>query len=566
MSDTKSEAKNGVVKIAMAQLNCTVGDLQGNAAKILDACRRACEAGAAVVLTPELSLCGYPPEDLLLREGFYRDCDAVMAKLASEVKGVIAVVGHPRQQDGRRYNAASVLQDGRIVATYHKHALPNYRVFDEDRYFDVGSEPCVFEAGGVKFGVNICEDAWGAQGPLTIKPGRAPVVAAARAEAPHAAKAAGAQVLLVLNASPYHVRKQGTRYDVMRARVKELGMPLIFTNMVGGQDELVFDGASFALDADGGVACQMSSFGEAIDYVTVSGGRLRGGASVPELSVEAEIYQALCLGVRDYIGKNGFPGALLGLSGGVDSALVLAIAVDALGADKVRAVMMPTQYTAGISLEDSREIVRNLGVRYDEIAIKPVFDSFLDTLSKEFAGLPVDATEENLQARIRGTILMALSNKYGSIVLTTGNKSEMAVGYATLYGDMAGGFAVIKDIVKGMVYRLCRYRNSIAPVIPERILTRAPSAELRPDQTDQDSLPPYDALDAIIEAYMENDMSPTDIMAGGQRPEDVKRIVELIHRNEYKRRQAPVGIRITHRGFGKDWRYPITSRYREPYK
>ncbi len=561
-----SDSKNGAVKIAMAQLNCTVGDLQGNAAKILDACRRAREAGAAVVLTPELSLCGYPPEDLLLREGFYRDCDAVMARLASELKGVIAVVGHPRQKDGRRYNAASVLQDGRIVATYHKHALPNYRVFDEDRYFDVGSEPCVFEVGGVKFGVNICEDAWGAQGPLTVTPGRATAVAAARAEAPQAAKAAGAQVLLVLNASPYHVRKQGTRYDVMRARAKELGMPLIFTNMVGGQDELVFDGASFALDSDGGVVCQMSSFGEAIDYVTVNGGRLQGGTSAPELSVEAEIYQALCLGVRDYIGKNGFPGALLGLSGGVDSALVLAIAVDALGADKVRAVMMPTQYTAGISLEDSREIVRNLGVRYDEIAIKPVFDSFLGTLSQEFAGLPVDATEENLQARIRGTILMALSNKYGSIVLTTGNKSEMAVGYATLYGDMAGGFAVIKDIVKGMVYRLCRYRNSIAPVIPERILTRAPSAELRPDQTDQDSLPPYDALDAIIEGYMENDMSPADIIAGGQKLEDVKRIVELIHRNEYKRRQAPVGIRITHRGFGKDWRYPITSRYREPYK
>jgi NAD+ synthase (glutamine-hydrolysing) len=314
----------------------------------------------------------------------------------------------------------------------------------------------------------------------------------------------------------------------------------------------------------------MPLFDEDLGYASIAGGALQMGGVVPEQPVEAEIYRALCLGVRDYIGKNGFPGVLLGLSGGVDSALTLAIACDALGADKVRAVMMPTQYTADISLEDSRELVRNLGVRYDEIPIKPVFDGFLATLSKEFAGKAVDATEENLQARIRGTIMMALSNKYGSIVLTTGNKSEMAVGYATLYGDMAGGFAVIKDIVKGMVYRLCRYRNSIGdpatPLIPERILTRAPSAELRPDQTDQDSLPPYDALDAIVEAYMENDASPADIIAQGYRAEDVKRIVELIHRNEYKRRQAPIGIRITHRGFGKDWRYPITSRYRERYR
>jgi NAD+ synthase (glutamine-hydrolysing) len=424
-------------------------------------------------------------------------------------------------------------------------------VFDEKRYFDPGATPCVFNVGGVCFGINICEDIWTAQGPS-------------------AAKAAGAQVLLVLNASPYHVRKQVTRHDVMRDRVAETGMALIYANMVGGQDELVFDGASFALDATGKVACQMPLFDEDLGYASIAGGALQMGGVVPEQPVEAEIYRALCLGVRDYIGKNGFPGVLLGLSGGVDSALTLAIACDALGADKVRAVMMPTQYTADISLEDSRELVRNLGVRYDEIPIKPVFDGFLATLSKEFAGKAVDATEENLQARIRGTIMMALSNKYGSIVLTTGNKSEMAVGYATLYGDMAGGFAVIKDIVKGMVYRLCRYRNSIGdpatPLIPERILTRAPSAELRPDQTDQDSLPPYDALDAIVEAYMENDASPADIIAQGYRAEDVKRIVELIHRNEYKRRQAPIGIRITHRGFGKDWRYPITSRYRERYR
>ncbi len=546
-----SSLQQQTIKVAIAQLNCTVGDLEGNAAKILDVCRRARDAGAAIVLTPELSLCGYPPEDLLLRDGFYRDCDEALARLAAQVQGVIAIVGHPARADGRYYNAASVLQDGRITATYHKQALPNDTVFDEKRYFDPGATPCVFNVGGVCFGINICEDIWTAQGPS-------------------AAKAAGAQVLLVLNASPYHVRKQVTRHDVMRDRVAETGMALIYANMVGGQDELVFDGASFALDATGKVACQMPLFDEDLGYASIAGGALQMGGVVPEQPVEAEIYRALCLGVRDYIGKNGFPGVLLGLSGGVDSALTLAIACDALGTDKVRAVMMPTQYTADISLEDSRELVRNLGVRYDEIPIKPVFDGFLATLSKEFAGRPVDATEENLQARIRGTIMMALSNKYGSIVLTTGNKSEMAVGYATLYGDMAGGFAVIKDIVKGMVYRLCRYRNSIGdpatPLIPERILTRAPSAELRPDQTDQDSLPPYDALDAIVEAYMENDASPADIIAQGYRAEDVKRIVELIHRNEYKRRQAPIGIRITHRGFGKDWRYPITSRYRESYR
>ena len=551
MSAPNLPAQQGTIKVAIAQLNCTLGDLDGNAARILGACRRARDAGAAIVLTPELSLCGYPPEDLLLRDGFFRDCDEALGRLALEVRGVTAIVGHPARADGRHYNAASVLQDGQITATYHKQALPNDTVFDEKRYFESGDKPCVFEVDGVRFGINICEDTWTPQGPS-------------------AAKAAGAQVLLVLNASPYHVRKQATRHDVMRERVAETGIPLIYANMVGGQDELVFDGASFALDGSGRVVCQMSLFEEGLDCVTVIGGVPQMAGVVQEQTVEAEIYRALCLGVRDYIGKNGFPGALLGLSGGVDSALTLVIACDALGPEKVRAVMMPTQYTADISVEDSRELVRNLGVRYDEIPIKQVFDAFLGALSKEFSGRPVDATEENLQARIRGTIMMALSNKYGSIVLTTGNKSEMAVGYATLYGDMAGGFAVIKDIVKGMVYRLCHYRNSIGgtavPLIPERILTRAPSAELRPDQTDQDSLPPYDALDAIVEAYMENDASPTDIIAGGYRAEDVKRVVELIHRNEYKRRQAPIGIRITHRGFGKDWRYPITSRYRERYR
>jgi NAD+ synthetase len=360
--------------------------------------------------------------------------------------------------------------------------------------------------------------------------------------------------------------KQESRYDVMRERVTETGMALVYANMVGGQDELVFDGASFALNRRGEVACQLPLFEEALGFVTVTDGEPQRGEIAREESVESEVYKALCLGVRDYIGKNGFPRALVGLSGGVDSALTLCIARDALGPGRVRAVMMPSQFTSDMSLEDSRELVGNLGVRYDEIPIRPVFDAFLASLATEFRGLPVDATEENLQARIRGTLLMALSNKFGAIVLTTGNKSEMAVGYATLYGDMAGGFAVIKDILKTLVYRLCRYRNGIEHVIPERVLTRAPSAELRANQTDQDTLPSYDVLDAIISAYMENDMSPAEVVAQGFRVEDVKRVVEMIHRSEYKRRQAPIGIRITHRGFGKDWRYPITSRYREPYE
>ena len=560
------------VTIALAQINCIVGDLAGNSAKIVDFARRAREAGADLLLTPELSLCGYPPEDLLLRDGFYRDCEAALRSLAQRVNGILVVVGHPHQAEGKRYNAASVLQDGRVLATYRKQALPNYTVFDEERYFVPGGEPCVFGMNGVKFGVNICEDTWGAQGPATTNPGatttRAGINICAdvwEAEAPRRARAAGAQVLLVLNASPYHMRKQASRYDVMRERVAETGMPLVYCNLVGGQDELVFDGASFVLDAKGQVAHQLPCFEECLRLVRFEGGAPQHGEIAPELAREAEVYGALCLGVRDYVNKNGFPGALIGLSGGVDSALVLAVACDALGPERVRAVMMPSPYTADISLVDSRELVKNLGVRYDEISIRPAFEAFLATLRDEFAGKAVDATEENLQSRIRGTILMALSNKFGSIVLTTGNKSEMATGYATLYGDMAGGFAMIKDVAKTLVYQLCRWRNANRPDIPERILTRPPSAELRPDQKDQDSLPPYDVLDPVMAAFMEDDQTPAEIIARGFRAADVQRVVELIKRNEYKRRQAPVGIRITHRSFGKDWRYPITSKYMETY-
>ena len=562
-----------IVKIAIAQMNCTVGDLSGNVSRVLDYCARARAAGASMILTPELALCGYPPEDLLLREGFYRDCNTALEGLARKVQGITLVVGHPHQSEGKRYNSASVIRDGRILATYHKYALPNYTVFDEERYFEPGESPCVFNVGETRFGVNICEDTWGSQGPLTVRPRTDKVSVginicadAWEAEAPRAARDAGAQVLLVLNASPYHMHKQQSRYDVMRERVSETGMALVYINMVGGQDELVFDGASFALDRGGKVVCQLPSFEESLGFVTVTDGEPQRGEVAVEESLESEVYRALCVGVRDYVGKNGFPGALVGLSGGVDSALTLCIACDALGPERVRAVMMPSQYTSDASLEDSRALVRNLGVRYEEISIRPAFEAFLSSLAAQFAGLPPDATEENLQARIRGTLLMALSNKFGAIVLTTGNKSEMAVGYATLYGDMAGGFAVIKDILKTLVYRLCRYRNGRKPLIPERILTRAPSAELRANQTDQDTLPPYEVLDPIISEYMENDMSPSQIVARGFSPTDVKRVVEMIHRSEYKRRQAPIGIRITHRGFGKDWRYPITSRYREPYE
>jgi len=560
------------VRIAVAQMNCVLGDLAGNVAKILDCARRAKAAGAQILLTPELSLCGYPPEDLLLRDGFFRDCAVALEELSAALPEIIAIVGHPQLALGKRYNAASVLREGRVAATYRKRNLPNYTVFDEERYFEPGNETVVFEVNGVRLGLNICEDLWGEQGPVEAGVSAEQQLAAAghrskawRADAPRLARAAGAQVLLVLNASPYHTHQHASRLAVARNRAAETGLAIVYANLVGGQDELVFDGASFALDARGDATHQLPFFEEALDYIDIVDGVPQPGSRAPALALEAAVYRALCLGVRDYLGKNGFPGAILGLSGGIDSALTMAIACDALGADKVRALMMPSQYTADISWLDSRDMAKRLGVRYDEIPIKPVFDALLAALAGEFKGRPADAAEENLQARIRGTLLMALSNKFGSIVLTTGNKSEMAVGYSTLYGDMAGGFAVIKDVAKTLIYRLAEYRNSLGEVIPRRIIERAPSAELRPGQTDQDSLPPYEVLDAIMSAYMEQNRSPADIVAGGQREEDVRRVVGLIKRNEYKRRQAPVGIRITQRGFGKDWRYPITSKYREKF-
>jgi NAD+ synthetase len=537
------------LRIALAQVNLTVGDLAGNARRILDAAQEARRLGADVLLTPELALCGYPPEDLLLRPDFYRACEREVAGIAA-LAPLPIVLGHPLQAAEGRFNAASLIAEGRIVATYRKHRLPNYEVFDEERYFQSGTEPCVVEINGVRCGLAICADVW--------EPGAA-----------EKAHGAGAELLLTLNASPYHTNKQARRYEVLRNRIAVIACPVLYCNLVGGQDELVFDGASFALDAQGRVTHQLPGFAESVVVVDYADGHLLPGDIASPAPLEAEVYTAITTGVRDYLGKNGFPGAIIGLSGGIDSALTLAVAVDALGADKVRAVMMPSPYTAQMSLDDSREMVRRLGVQYDEIAIGPLMEQYAVSLAPTFASLgpkPAwDTTDENLQARIRGMLLMALSNRTGRIVLTTGNKSEMAVGYATLYGDMAGGFAVIKDVFKTFVYRLSEYRNSVSDIIPRNIIVRPPSAELKPGQTDQDSLPPYEELDAIIEAYMERDESPRQMVARGFNAENVAKVVGMLKRNEYKRRQAPVGVRITQRGFGKDWRYPITSRYADEY-
>jgi len=569
------------VRVALLQINPTVGDIDGNARLVEAAARAAWSAGARVVLAPELALCGYPPEDLLMRPAFLQACaqalDALAANLA-ECEGLQLVIGHPwdggeaarerHAADGRSksvsvpgvFNAASVLAGGQVRATYAKRELPNYQVFDERRYFvsgrDAGLAPVVIESGGRRFGLLICEDAW------FEEPARAAV-------------AAGADVLCVINASPFHLGKPAEREERMGHCARVNDRPLLYVHLTGGQDEVVFDGGSFALDASGTVVARAPLFEDCTLFVDLPAGSppvAAAGSGVEALpDIECQAWRALVTGVRDYVGKNGFPGAIIGLSGGIDSALVLAVAVEALGAERVRAVMMPSVYTADISWLDARDMVARLGVRYDEIPITPMFESFRAALAPQFAGLAEDATEENIQARVRGTLLMALSNKSGAIVLTTGNKSEMATGYCTLYGDMAGGFAVIKDVAKTLVYRLAAWKNrqptrradgSVGPVIPERIITRPPSAELRADQTDQDSLPPYEVLDAILAAYMEDDRGIEEIVASGHARADVERVTRLIKINEYKRRQAPVGIRITHRAFGRDWRYPITSRFR----
>ena len=551
------------LELSVAQLNFTVGDMAGNARKIIDAARTAYARGVRLLLTPELSICGYAAEDLFLRASFIAACDQAMDVVRhalADLKGMHVVVGHPSGHDERtrsvavslRFNMASVLCEGKVVASYAKRELPNYQVFDERRYFKPGSVPCVFEVQGIKVGLLICEDAWFEQPAQETK-------------------AAGAQVLAVINASPFHMGKAQEREDKMRERCLATNLPLVYAHLVGGQDEVVFEGRSFALQASGDMAGRAKGFAEDELQITLQseGAQLLLQSSIAPLPTAlAEVWDALVLGVRDYLGKNRFPGALIGLSGGIDSAVVLAIAVDALGPENVRCVMMPSPYTAGISLLEARDMAQRMGVRYDEKSIVPMFDTFLQTLQADFLGMPLDATEENIQARIRGTLLMALSNKHGAMVLTTGNKSEMATGYCTLYGDMAGGFAVIKDVAKTLVYQLATWRNQHDPYgrgaspIPERIITRPPSAELRPDQTDQDSLPPYEVLDAILSRYMEQDQSAQEIVAAGFALADVEKVTRLIRLNEYKRRQAPIGIRITHRGFGKDWRYPITSHFR----
>ena len=532
------------MKLAIAQLNLTVGDIADNSAMLLQAARDAYAAGAALLLTPEMSICGYPAEDLVLRQDFCDACAHALHQLALAAPPELAlIVGFPERSPLGLFNSAALIRDGQVELVYRKHHLPNHSVFDEKRIFTSGGSTAVFECAGVRFGLNICGDIWD-PGPATL------------------AVAAGAQCLLVPNASPYHMNKQAARYRAAEARVDETRVPIVYANMVGGQDELIFDGASFAMDGTGQIVAQYPAWQAGLYYMDIDASGAVFGTRHTLLDSDADVYAALTLAVRDYATKNGFKGVHLGLSGGIDSALTMAIAVDALGADKVHAVMMPSEFTADISVTDARDMAKRLNVHYSEIGIQLIYDAFVTQLAGEFAGLPNDTSEENLQARARGTLLMALSNKLGSLVLTTGNKSEMATGYATLYGDMAGGFAVLKDVPKTLVYKLAHYRNAIAEVIPQRIIDRPPSAELRADQTDQDSLPPYDVLDAILAAYVERDLSFQEIIAQGHSAETVSRVMRLVDRAEYKRRQAPPGPRITARNFGKDRRYPITCKYR----
>jgi NAD+ synthase (glutamine-hydrolysing) len=546
------------VRVGIAQLNALVGDLAGNARLVLEAAQEAYRQGARVLLTPELMLPGYPPEDLLLRPDFVERCEATLHTLCqdlSPLRGMHVVVGHVCQtQEGLR-NAASVLVDGTILGTYFKQELPNYSVFDEKRYFTSGSEAFGFSVDGVRFGINICEDIWGET-------------------APEAASALDIQALLVLNASPYSLEKQAQRVRIAQRCVARTDCALVYANLVGAQDELVFDGASFALTREGQLVLRTTDFETSLSFIEVSseglvslsekGNPTQGMRLSAELmSKEAQIWEALKVCLADYVKKNGFRSVILGLSGGIDSAVVMAVAVDALGAERVHAVMMPSRYTADISQIDARDMAKRLGVDYREIAIADLASSFDQVLAPIFVGRAPDATEENIQARLRGMLLMALSNKFGHLVLTTGNKSELSTGYCTLYGDMAGGFAVLKDVAKTMVYRLARWRNTLGEVIPVRIITRPPSAELREDQTDQDNLPEYEVIDGIIEHYVERNASAAQIVAAGYPLAAVEQVVRLIRINEYKRKQGPFGPRITERAFGRDWRYPLSNGFRD---
>lgn len=537
------------MKIVMAQINTLVGDIKGNTQRILDICVDQSALGVDMVVFPELTLTGYPPEDLLLRQHTTDLTAAALERLCRDLPAELAVVvGYPRRQGDRLFNSAGVLYNGTILAEYDKQCLPNYQVFDEKRYFEAGADTCVVTIKGLPIGLTICEDIWH----------------------PHPAAnaaAAGAQVLINLNASPFHRGKQSQRTAQVSALARTHALPILYVNQVGGQDELVFDGGSFAVDARGDIQNRAIEFAEVMVRVEIE--------TSPELSVAAgavatpldeleAVWHALVLGMRDYVEKNGFPGVVLGLSGGIDSAVTLAVAVDALGPERVEAVMMPFRYTASMSIEDAAEQANNLGVSFSNLSIEPLYDAFMTTLAPEFQGLGPNITEENLQARCRGVLLMSISNKKNLLVLTTGNKSELAVGYSTLYGDMAGGFDALKDCPKMLVYALARYRNTLGQCIPERVITRPPSAELAPDQKDEDSLPPYEVLDQIIEHYVERDASREDMISAGFAPEDVERVVRLIDLNEYKRRQAPVGVRISPRAFGRDRRYPITWAWQSP--
>src|SRR5215471_4880321 len=536
-------------KIALAQLNLLVGDVHGNATRVIATTRRArAECNADLVVFPELTLSGYPPEDLLFHRGFRRQIELGLDRVRQETQDASVVIGFPEYTRAGIYNSAALISGGAIAAIHRKAELPNYKVFDEKRYFQPGAQPTVVDRQGFRVGLLVCEDIW-------------------EPESTQLARSDGAELLVVINASPYELHKQREREDIARIRARDVGLPLVYVNIMGAQDELVFEGNSFVMDADGRVVMRAPAYEEGIypiEFVRQGRGKVvpKPGNIAPELSDEASVYGALVLGVRDYVNKHGFPGVVMGLSGGVDSALTLAIAVDALGADRVQAVMMPSRYTSEMSVNDAEEQARALGVKYSKLSIENMFEATLATLKSEFAGRAADASEENIQSRCRMLLLMGISNKTGKMLLTTGNKSEMAVGYATLYGDMAGGFAPIKDCSKLLVYRLAAYRNSLGRVIPQRVIDRPPSAELRPDQKDSDSLPPYEVLDAILEAFIEEDLSVDEIEARGFDRTTVGRVLDLVKRNEYKRRQAPPGVRVSRRAFGRDWRYPITNGYR----
>jgi NAD+ synthase (glutamine-hydrolysing) len=534
------------ISISLVQQQFPVGAVLQNSQRVIEFAR---QAATELVVFPELTLSGYPPEDLLLRDDFMALVEQGLATIMADEYPGILIVGHPWRQDGVLYNAASVIAQGSLLGRYYKQSLPNYGVFDEQRYFAAGAETFSFEFKQQKFAVLICEDVW--QGHPAA-----------------AAKEAGAHWALVLNASPYDTAKIAQRQHLLTTLSERLNLGFVYVNQVQGQDELIFDGSSMLVDPTGQIVMQAPPFERDIYRAQLHQQHGLCKAShllqlAPAMTYEAEVYQALVMATRDYIQQNGFPGAVLGLSGGIDSALTLAIAADAIGADKVQALMLPFRYTSSMSVEDATEQAKTMGIDFDIVSIEPMYDSFMQQLAPIFAGKPVDTTEENLQARLRGVLLMALSNKTGRMLLTTGNKSEVAVGYCTLYGDMCGGFAVIKDVPKTLVFRLAAYRNTISPVIPQRVIDRPPSAELAPGQTDQDNLPPYEDLDAMIEAYVEQDKSLSEIVAMGYAEATVRRVLNLIDLNEYKRRQSAVGPKITSRNFGKDRRYPITSAMRK---